>query len=180
MKIITRDEIKDAYYNADNILIDIDSDTTLLIEHKIDDCPDLSHLGRYAASPHDRKLDYTYFWFDRAVGIWYKKVPGKWTIFAGLSPKEHVPVGHYPYFIADNHDAIRWAKQDYARMQAYNDDQWYMIGLVVTLEHKGLSATSSLWGIESDTPPDQMVDTIFELYEECLHNFEQFTSLTIE
>ena len=60
----------------------------------VDDCPDLSHIGKYSANPgpSNKTID------RKAVGDY-----------------RH---GEYQYFVAENSDSVC---QDYNRMEAYNN-----------------------------------------------------------
>jgi len=63
---------------------------------------------------------------------------------------------------------------DYARLRAWCDDNWYYLGVVVTLldeEGHPTTETESLWGIESDSD-DYLVEVAHELAAEILARVE--------
>jgi hypothetical protein len=58
-------------------------------------------------------------------------------------------------------DIVKYTKQDYARMQAYNNQDWCYIGIraeskIVVDGHIQTITSSGLWGIESDSDRDYL------------------------
>ena len=71
------------------------------------------------------------------------------------------------------------ARADFERLQAWCDDQWGWIGVIVTVEREGVKlAHASLWGIESDSP-DYHVDVANQIVDEALSEArEKIAALT--
>jgi DNA-binding protein YbaB len=63
------------------------------------------------------------------------------------------------------------AQQNYARMEAHNRGEWYMLGITVTMSILGIEIESaSLWGIESDSDSEYIEQTISDLIAECTND----------
>jgi hypothetical protein len=97
---------------------------SIRIEHRIDENPDLSFLGKY-----------TNTWVE------------------GCIEREINNPREYKFFLP----ATEYGQQDYQRMEDYNKNNWWMIGIVAKAQIKspnGIIQTicsGSLWGIESDS-----------------------------
>ena len=111
---------------------------------EVDNNPDLSHLGVYSDDG---------------------SAPGS------IDRQERGDMGHgeYRYFAPANPE---YAEADYARYEAYNRDDWQMVGLWAEAElivgpgpKAGLAQTirsGGLWGIESDSGRDFFEETAEE------------------
>jgi len=132
------------------------------IEYHYDECPDLSWLGEFTDKPNfydnrfliiDRKMrgdmqrnEYRYF------------VCGTDMLEAQKWYKKNGYCKHQAYTLPRKH-----ALEDYKRMTAYNNQEWFMLGIVVKAYHDEVE--SSLWGIESDSPEyheEVIQDLIFD------------------
>ena len=68
--------------------------------------------------------------------------------------------------------AAEQARADYERLRAWCKDEWYYLGVIVTLldiEGNATDAQASLWGIESDSE-DYLKETAQELAGNVLHD----------
>jgi len=66
--------------------------------------------------------------------------------------------------------AAEQARNDYERLRAWCEDEWYYLGVVVTLlcvDGGETDAVQSLWGIESDAG-DYLHQTASELVDSCI------------
>lgn len=125
----------------------------IVVYHEIDTSPDLSDLGTYSETPgpDDKTID------RRAISL---------TREAQRIEREN----EFPYFIAalsgeetGNPDSVH---QDYQRMESYNRQEWYMLGIyvVATVSYdigngsRRLESLRSggLWEIESDCGDEQI------------------------
>ena len=106
---------------------------TYHIKHVLDENPDLSFLGVYSNSPGPEP-------------------------FIDRQERGEQGRGTYRYFQHGCGDPD-YIEQDYARMEAYNRGEWYMMGVTVEISVKTktnwatdpIVARASLWGIESDS-----------------------------
>ena len=110
--------------------------------------PDLSHLGEYTMSTVDVDLD-KYTVIDREQENGFHE-PGSMRFF----------VSSFNYENETPEDREKYARQDFARMEAYCRDEWHMVGVYieadVTMPGDGPRTFKSggLWGIESDRGED--------------------------
>lgn len=66
--------------------------------------------------------------------------------------------------------AERAVKADFERLKAWCDDQWWWVGVVLTVSKEGIELCSkSLWGIESDAG-DYLSEVANELLDEALED----------
>lgn len=64
------------------------------------------------------------------------------------------------------------ARADYDRLRAWCNDQWYYIGIVATI---GNVAHASLWGIESDSSEEYLIEVENELADEALAEYRSLS-----
>jgi hypothetical protein len=138
---------------------------SIKVEHEPDTSPDLDWIGTYSnePGPADRTVD------REACGDW------------GGSHD-------YAYFIAansgdetGNSDSV---KQDYQRMEAYNNQQWYMLGIRAAAKVQCPDGSGSyrleyfssggLWGIESDSDKDYIQEIKNEQLDDLYAHLEHF------
>ncbi len=103
----------------------------IIIEHKIDEYPDLSYLGSFSNKPGAYPIEHN----------------------GGLRA--------YPYFNADNVDDLTQAEQNYDRMMMFENGNVYMMGIIaeaqilIPIGNGSFSiqtiTSSGLYGIESDS-----------------------------
>ena len=108
-----------------------------------DDDPDLSHLGEYSNKPDPR------YSIDR-------KQRGDWErgTFQYFNPSSD--------YDGSGIDELRqYTDEDYKRMEAYNNGEWYMVGVKAFAKVHQLGGTviqgmesGGLWGVESDSGED--------------------------
>lgn len=112
------------------------------ISYEQDDSPDLSYFGEYSDRPGEYAI-------DRAKN-------------GGMGRNE------YRYFNAAECENMEQAQQNYARMEAHNRGEWYMLGITVTMSILGIELESdSLWNIESDSGSDYIEEIITTLINGC-------------
>jgi hypothetical protein len=126
---------------------------SIKIEHLVDEDPHLEDLGVYSdlPGPDDRTVDR----------------PGHRYFIAAMSGEE-----------TGNPDSV---EQDYQRMEAYNNGEWYMAGIRAVAEvtcpvgngNSRIERLSSggLWGIESDS---DMGDIEQEQLDDLREHLEHF------
>ena len=117
------------------------------VHRDVNDNPDLSYLGEYSQTPAG---DYTIDRQERG-----DMLRGEYRYFtAGNSPEE-----------TGNPDS---AEQDYKRYEAYNNQQWCMVGTYVTAEVQlgGMVCqtirSGGLWGTESDSEESYFEEIVAE------------------
>lgn len=129
------------------------------IELKTDDCPDLSLIGTYSNQPGDK---------DKTID---RKERGDQNR------------NEFQYFIATmsgddtgNPDSVA---QDYARMEAYSNGEWCMIGIIAKAEVQTARNSTiqtirsgGLWGIESDSDDDYFKEVADEQLSELRMELE--------
>lgn len=109
------------------------------IAHESDDDPDTSYYGEYSDKPDPR------FCIDRGANGDKKR--GEFRYFN--------PSSNYDNEGMDN--LVKYTEQDYARMEAYNNGQWWYIGVEAWAEVQLGSEvcqhvrSGGVWGIESDS-----------------------------
>ncbi|MBE3042558.1 hypothetical protein IMZ48_08260 [Candidatus Bathyarchaeota archaeon] len=132
------------------------------VEHKPDECPNLDHLGTYSnePGPADRTV-------DRG-----ERGPREYRYFIAANSSEET----------GNSDSVQ---QDYWRMEAYNNQQWYMMGVYAVAEVRtptpqgGYSSTQhirtpGLWGIESDSGTDYIKEVGQEQLDDLREHLGHF------
>ncbi len=118
----------------------------IIIEHKIDEYPDLSYLGSFSNKE------------------------GEYCI------KHNGNSRSYPYFNADNVDDLTQAQQNYDRMMMFENGNVYQIGIIAEAQimlpiGNGSSiiqtiTSGGLWGIESDSDKAYIKEIETEQLEE--------------
>lgn len=124
------------------------------IDEELDECPDLSHIGRYSEKPSEDCIDLV------AEGKWKR---GMYRYFnPGRTVKE-----------TGNPDSPR---QDWRRMEDYGGT-WHMIGITAKAEIVVNGVTQTIrsggrWGVESDSEPGYIAsvkrEELIALREICL------------
>jgi hypothetical protein len=114
----------------------------------VDEDPDLSHLGEYAATPAKVHID----------------------------RKERGDMGRneFRYFNLGTGDAD-YIEEDYKRAEAYNRGEWCMMGVCVDIHVKTKTnwavppvvGRASVWGIESDSEPSYFDEVANDLVKEA-------------
>ena len=106
-----------------------------------DETPDTSWIGEFSDKPGDNAVDH------HATDNWLGRDRG---------PRWFNP--------ATEHAAL-----DYARLLAYYQDEWSMVGIAVTASREGVALGSgSLWGIESDSGDGFFRETAEEIASEAV------------
>jgi hypothetical protein len=137
----------------------------IVIYHETDTCPVLTDLGEYSnePGPEDRTID---------------RFP---------NGKSRVYRNEYRYFVAamsgDETGNPKSVEEDYRRMEAYNHNEWYMLGVYVVatvsyadaqgchrLEHL---QSAGVWGVESDCGED-IVEIENEQLDELYSHLDVF------
>lgn len=169
--VLTRKQFDELYDGDGEGKFNLPGNVTVNIKLEYDECADLSDLGHFANEIP--RHDYTFFYLDRATGRWLKSQPKVWKdIFAGLSPAEYIGRSDYKYFIADNHEQIKYAKVDYERMRAYYRQEWDMrIMCCQFLIDKGPYVTTTIQSgwighIESDGGDEYHQEVAYEQFSE--------------
>lgn len=120
------------------------------IETKLDESPDLSHLGEYTDTPQP----------DAIIRI--GRHAGKFVSELGEDDELPSKCREFRFFVpamtgeqTGNPDS---PKQDYERMEAYSNGQWNMVGIIAKAEIRNPESmvtqvirSGGLWGIESDS-----------------------------
>jgi len=86
------------------------------------------------------------------------------------APEDYRHSRNYQYSFHDNgHDKIRYAVHDSRRLQDFNDGSLGCIGVVASVLVDGVEVgNASLWGIDSDSGEEYIVDTEREEAREAL------------
>lgn len=135
---------------------------SITIKHIIEEQPDLTYLGEYSNDPADVCID--------------RKERGDWR------------PGQYRYFNAGCSDPD-YIEQDYKRMKAYLNQQWYSMGILAEAVVSYLPESSSpaghrrsetftsggLWGIESDSGAALIEEVENEELCDLRQHLEQFS-----
>ena len=155
---------------------------TFTIRYEYDPNPDLSYLGTYTDNA------------DAPGAIAWDRVG--WDEYTHFIPQitedEHftglramMRGSKHVYSVKRARELARsYVQQDYERMEAYNNDQWSMLGCIVTFKVNSITISeSSLWGIESDTDKSELSSIesalCYEAYQEGFKQVAYFTSLAI-
>lgn len=127
---------------------------TVEVEWKVDECPDLSHLGEYGSQFREWSV-------DRQDGTLYGEDEDGEPIALATDRRRgsareyrywHAPIDiAYTIDEVAQDELIKYILQDYDRIEDYNQDGWCMMGCVVTVSAAGVEVGhGSCWGIESD------------------------------
>lgn len=133
------------------------------IEHKSDESPDTSYLGKYS---------------DQITGvnpyaiIRVGEYAGKFVM--DLTEDEQLPdrCRKYRFFLPchenyvglSEQDTRKYCLQDFARMEGLSDGQWQYIGVIAKAEIASLNGltqtirSGGLWGVESDSGKDYLAE----------------------
>jgi hypothetical protein len=132
------------------------------VNRDVDDQPDLSHLGEYSNKPGDA---------DKTIDRGERSRECRYFI-ATLSGDE-----------TGNPDSVR---QDYERMEAYNNQKWCMIGISASADVVLAGQTvqrirsAGLWGVESDSDGAYLAEVESEQLDELREQLEALGFSTIE
>ena len=155
---------------------------TFTIRYEYDSDPDLSYYGTYTnnadapgAIARDRigRHEYTHF------------IPQITEDAHFTSLRAMMHGSKHAYSVKRARELARsYVQQDYERMEAYNNDQWSVLGCIVAFKVNNIIISeSSLWGIESDTDKPKLSriesDLCYEAYQEGFKQIAYFTSLAI-
>jgi len=97
----------------------------------------------------------------------YSNQPGPNAIETGRSGN------HYPYFNPAN---AEYAQEEFKQMEAYNRDEWMMVGVCVTIKADGrILGDTSLWGIEfSYTVEDYHREVMRDMFHCAIEEARKF------
>lgn len=161
---------------------------TIRIETMLDDTPDLSWLGEYSSG----RPSFPYW--DRAAGMlvynertW--REAEKAAEENGIDRSEHRFIGGFQHGPGDGvtaRQAYRYCRQDAERLEAYNRGDWHMLGVraVVSLAGVELGESGGIWGVESDSSEDYIVevgeDEAGEAISKAREKLEEIVKLHLE
>lgn len=153
------------------------------IERKVDESPDLSHLGHYHNHRSEQSNEFT---IDRVAredcgrGEYFYFTPGSVEAFdanADWLPALQNETLLREYWLRAMREN---AEKDYARMEAYNRGDWQMLGIIAKAEiisPQGVIQTvrsGGLWGIESDASAEYMAEVETEQLAELRAELESY------
>ena len=92
----------------------------------------------------------------------------------GIDREERGDMGRHEYrFFNPQPGLEEYVEQEYERMQAYNRGEWWMEGCVVTVSCGGVTASDSLWGIESDREENDTRTFERDIRREAFHHWRE-------
>lgn len=129
----------------------------IVINHVVDENPDLSYLGEYSDTPGKVCID--------------------------RQERGDLQRGEYRYFNLGCGDA-EYIERDYERFESYNNQNWCMLGIFATAvvsypagkTNRRIETLSSsgLWGIESDSDENYITDMENEQLEDLKQHLKAF------
>jgi opacity protein-like surface antigen len=160
------DRVASSLRYAKEALSDAPRINAIRIEHMPDDNPDFNHLGRYSnkPGPADRTVDR----YPDGTNWTYRQ---QMRYFIAANSAEET----------GNPDSV---EQDYQRMEAYNRQEWSMLGIraVADVSYDVGDRTrrierftsAGLWGVESDSDADYLTSVASDELADLKAHLEHF------